>query len=173
MKSNGGEECDMKIWGAGMDFTGFDHMMTHHLNTRHWLADIFSLFGFWPFSGLKRRWYLGRRRFLGVGNFGALFFHSHFTSHISNRHSGTPFGKSWFLDFYLTFSSIFLQKTSRELPNLEHALQKCVPEWRFEICTFMSTTQISTVQEIFLCNGTDKVISEFHFKCTHSYAIKD
>ena len=53
--------------------------------------------------------------------------------YISNRHSGTHFVKSWFLDLFLTFSSIFLQKTNRELPNLEHTLPKCVPEWRSEI----------------------------------------
>ena len=41
MKSNGDEECVMKIWEAGKGFTGFAHMMTHHLNTRRWLADIF------------------------------------------------------------------------------------------------------------------------------------
>ena len=35
--------------------------------------------------------------------------------------------------FFLIFFSIFLQKTNRELPNLEHALPKCVPEWPFEI----------------------------------------
>ena len=52
---------------------------------------------------------------------------------ISNSPSGTHFGKSLFLDFFLTFSSIFLQKTNRELPNLDHALPKCVPEGLFEI----------------------------------------
>ena len=38
--------------------------------------------------------------------------------------------------FFLIFSSIFLQKTNRELPNLEHAMPKLVPEWRFEINMF-------------------------------------
>ena len=35
--------------------------------------------------------------------------------------------------FFLTFSSMFFQKRNRELPNLEHALPKCVQEIRFEI----------------------------------------
>ena len=34
MKTSGGEECVMKIWGAWKGFTGFAHLMTHNLNTR-------------------------------------------------------------------------------------------------------------------------------------------
>ena len=34
VKNNGGENCDMKIGGAGKGLTGFAHMMTHHLNMR-------------------------------------------------------------------------------------------------------------------------------------------
>ena len=41
VKNNGGEECVMKIWGAGKDFPGFAHMLTHHLKTRRWLAGTF------------------------------------------------------------------------------------------------------------------------------------
>ena len=30
---SGGDECVMKIWGAGKGFKGFAQLMTHHLNT--------------------------------------------------------------------------------------------------------------------------------------------
>ena len=40
--NNGGEECVMKIWGAGNGFTGWTHMMNHHLNTRRLLAGTFA-----------------------------------------------------------------------------------------------------------------------------------
>ena len=33
----------------------------------------------------------------------------------------------------LFLKTLFLQKTNRELPNLEHVLPKCVPEGLFEI----------------------------------------
>ena len=55
----------MKIWGAGKVFTGFAHIMTHHLNTPRWLADIFALSEFLSLIG----W-----------NGGFLFFHSHCTA---------------------------------------------------------------------------------------------
>ena len=63
---------------------------------------------------------------------------------ISNSSSGTHFGKSWFLDFILTFFSIFLQKTNRELPNLEHGLPKCVPEGQFQIYSSFERTRQKT-----------------------------
>ena len=50
----------------------------------------------------------------------------------SNSPPVTHFGKSGFLHFFLTLYSICLQKTNRELPNLEHALPKCVPKGLFE-----------------------------------------
>ena len=31
MKSNGGEDCVMKIWGAGKGFIGFTNLMTRHI----------------------------------------------------------------------------------------------------------------------------------------------
>ena len=34
MKTSVGDECVMKIWGAGKGYTGFVHLMSHHLNTR-------------------------------------------------------------------------------------------------------------------------------------------
>ena len=42
MNNNGGEECAMKIGGAGNGFAGFTPMMTHHLNPLYLLADTFG-----------------------------------------------------------------------------------------------------------------------------------
>ena len=43
---------------------------------------------------------------------------------ISNRHSGTHFGKSGFLDFFLTFSSMGSKNKSRIISHLETVFQK-------------------------------------------------
>ena len=41
----------MKIWGAGEGFTGFSHMMTHHLNNRRRMAETFAEYKFWSVIG--------------------------------------------------------------------------------------------------------------------------
>ena len=47
--------------------------------------------------------------------------------------------------FFLTFSSMFFQKRNRELPNLEHALPKCVQEIRFEIWVILGLFEAKKV----------------------------
>ena len=51
MENNGGEECAIKILGAGTGVTRFSHMMTHHLTTLRWLAEMFVKFKFWSVIG--------------------------------------------------------------------------------------------------------------------------
>ena len=43
IKTDGGEECVLKIWDAWKGFTGFAQMISYNLDTRRWLADTFAL----------------------------------------------------------------------------------------------------------------------------------
>ena len=49
IKTDGGWECVMEIWGTGKVFTGLHHIMTHHFNTRRWLADASAQYKFFFF----------------------------------------------------------------------------------------------------------------------------